>query len=143
MDKHTEDMIAMDEEVKVAYMKAFTRLACADGNFDDMERMFIKNLLKLYEIPFSRHEEIMNTTSDKEVLEGVKHITERKVALDLVKELCFLAHASNDFCDEETLFLGKVGQAMGVSLDKIEQISNWVIDKIILEEEAKIVFERV
>jgi len=32
---------------------------------------------------------------------------------------------------------------MGVELDKIEQISNWVIDKIILAEEAKIIFEEV
>ncbi len=63
--------------------------------------------------------------------------------MELIKELCVLAHADDVLTDEETLFIGRVGQAMGVELDKIEQISNWVIDKIILAEEAKIIFEEV
>ena len=33
--------------------------------------------------------------------------------------------------------------AMGIDLDKIEQISNWVIDRLIWLEEAKIIFEEV
>lgn len=32
---------------------------------------------------------------------------------------------------------------MGIDLDKIEQISNWVIDRLIWLEEAKIIFEEV
>ena len=32
---------------------------------------------------------------------------------------------------------------MGVELEKIEQISNWVIDRIISAEEAKVIFEEV
>jgi len=57
--------------------------------------------------------------------------------------MCVLAHADDELSDEETALIGKVGMAMGIDLDKIEQISNWVIDRLIWLEEAKIIFEEV
>jgi len=143
MDQHTERMLNLDEETRKAYLKAFVRLASADGNFDDEERMFVKDLIERYEIPASCAEEIMASCCDEDVIEGVKAIKDRRIALELIKELCILAHADNVLTDDETLFIGHIGQAMNVELDKIEQISNWVIDKIILAEEEKIIFEEV
>lgn len=141
MDPYLEEMLKMDEDKRVAYLKAFTRLACADGSFDESEKLFIKNLAKNYQISEKRVDEILNCGTDEEIIEAVKAIDNRRVALGLIRELCTLAHADDILTDKETLFIGRVGQAMGVELDKIEQISNWVIDKIILAEEAKIIFE--
>lgn len=141
MDPYLEEMLKMDEESRIAYLKAFTRLACADGNFDENEKLFIKNLAKTYQISENRIDEVLSSESDDEIIDAVKKIDSRKIALGLIKELCILAHADDVLTDNETLFIGRVGQAMGVELDKIEQISNWVIDKIILAEEAKIIFE--
>ena len=143
MDTLTEEIVKLDENVRVAYLKAFSRLASADGSFDENERHFIKSLIRKYQIAPAYEDEILNVTDDEAVIEGVKQITNRRVALELIKELCVLAHADEVLTDEETVFIGRVGQAMGVELDKIEQISNWVIDKIILAEEAKIIFEEV
>ncbi len=143
MDQHLEEMLKLDEETRVAYLKAFVRLACADGYFDENEKRFVKNLAKTYEISENRLGEVLNCEDDDAIIEEVKKIKNRRIALELIKELCVLAHADDVLTDEETLFIGRVGQAMGVELDKIEQISNWVIDKIILAEEAKIIFEEV
>lgn len=143
MDPHLEEMLKMDEESRIAYLKAFTRLACADGAFDENEKRFIRNLAKTYQISENRIAEIFSSTNDDGIIEELKKIKSRRVALELIKELCILAHADDVLTDEETLFIGRVGQAMKVELDKIEQISNWVIDKIILAEEAKIIFEEV
>ena len=55
--------------------------------------------------------------------------------------MCALAHVDSELSDSETLLIGKVGLKLGLSLDKIEQISNWVIDRIIWQEQAKIIFE--
>ena len=143
MDQHLEEMLKLDEETRVAYLKAFVRLACADGYFDENEKRFVKNLAKTYEISENRLDEVLSCGDDDTIIEEVKKIKNRRVALELIKELCILAHADDVLTDEETLFIGRVGQAMGVELDKIEQISNWVIDKIILAEEAKIIFEEV
>ena len=143
MDQHLEEMLKMDEESRIAYLKAFTRLACADGSFDENEKRFIKNLARTYHVSEDRIAEIFSCAEDDAIIEDLKKIKSRRVALELIKELCILAHADDVLTDEETLFIGRVGQAMGVELDKIEQISNWVIDKIILAEEAKIIFEEV
>ena len=137
MDQHLEEMLKMDEESRIAYLKAFTRLACADGSFDENEKRFIKNLAKTYHVSEDGTAEIFSCAEDDAIIEDLKKIKSRRVALELIKELCILAHADDVLTDEETLFIGRVGQAMGVELDKIEQISNWVIDKIILAEEAE------
>ncbi len=143
MDPHLEEILKMDEDSRVAYLKAFTRLACADGSFDENERRFVKNLAKTYQISENRIGEVLAPDDGDVIVENLKKIKSRRVALELIKELCILAHADDVLTDKETLFIGRVGQAMGVELDKIEQISNWVIDKIILAEEAKIIFEEV
>ena len=56
--------------------------------------------------------------------------------------MCLLANDDSDLSDNETLLIGRVGQAMGVELEKIQQISQWVIDRIIWLEEGKIIFEK-
>ena len=66
-----------------------------------------------------------------------------ELSLELIKMLCLLAHTDDELSDEETLFIGQIGQAMGVELEKIEQISNWVIDYLIWREQGKIIFEKV
>ncbi len=143
MDAYLEEMLKMSEDNRIAYLKAFAKLACTDGGFDEKEKQFIKKLATTYQISENRIDEIFNCGSGEEIIEKVKKIDNRKIALGLIKELCILAHADDTLSDEETLFIGRVGQAMGIELDKIEQISNWVIDKIILAEEAKIIFEDI
>lgn len=133
----------LSENQKLAFMKAFARLAAADGNVDADEKEFIKDAALSYGIPKSRVEEIWRTDTDEELLKEVREINNRKAALVLIKEMCLLAHADDDLSDEETLFIGRVGEAMGIELDKIREISNWVIERIIWLEKAKLIFEEV
>ena len=63
--------------------------------------------------------------------------------MELVKEMCVLAHADDELSDNEILLIGRIGQAMGIEPKKIEQISQWVIDRLIWVEEGKIIFEEV
>ncbi len=135
-DKLTEDQ-------KVAFMKAFSRLAGADGHLDEDELAFIRSMARVYGISDKRVDEILKIDSDEEVVNAVKVIDNRRAALELIKEMCVLAHADDELSDQETLLIGRVGQAMGVELEKIEQISNWIIDRIIWLEQAKIIFEEV
>ena len=133
----------LNEDQKIAFLKAFSRLAAADGKFDADEKAFIKNVGVTFGISPKRVNEILTIDNDDEILEEVKKIDNRRAALELIKEMCVLAHADDELSDEETAFIGKVGMAMGVDLDKIEQISNWVIDRLIWLEEAKLIFEEV
>lgn len=142
MENDMDYLRVMTEDEKVAFIKALVRLAKTDGTFDENEKEFIKELAILYGVPANRHEEIKNTDSDEDVLAAVKNIKSRKVALELVKEMCLLANADSDLSENETLLIGKVGLALGVELDKVQQISRWVIDRIIWLEQGKIIFEK-
>lgn len=141
MDIDCIDMLSEDQ--KIAFLRAFTRLAMADGHYDDNEQDFIKNIAVDFGVPQQRVEEVLHLGSDDELLEEVKKINNRRVALELIKEMCVLARADDVLSDEEMALIAKVGAAMGVEAAKIEQISNWVIDRLIWLEEAKIIFEEV
>ena len=69
-------------------------------------------------------------------------IKDRRLAMDLIKEMCMLANFDGDMSEEEIFLIGKAGEAMGLDLEKIQDISQWVIDRIILQERGKIIFEK-
>lgn len=143
MEQDMEVLSKLTEDQKVAFMKAFSRLAGADGHLDEDELAFIRSMARVYGISDKRVDEILKIDSDEEVVNAVKVIDNRRAALELIKEMCVLAHADDELSDQETLLIGRVGQAMGCELEKIEQISNWIIDRIIWLEQAKIIFEEV
>lgn len=143
MEMDMDFIAGLSEDQKVAFLKAFSRLAAADGHLDPEEIEFIKEVALSFGVSNTRAEEILKIDNDEEIIEAVKAINNRRAALELIKEMCVLAHADDELSDEETVLIGKVGLAMGVDLEKIEQISNWVIDRLIWLEEAKIIFEEV
>lgn len=141
MDMNCVDKLSEDQ--RIAFLKAFSRLAAADGHLDPDEKEFIKHVAVSFGVAARRVNEILKIDNDEAILDAVKTIDNRRAALELIKEMCVLAHADDELSDEETALIGKVGMAMGVDLEKIEQISNWVIDRLIWLEEAKIIFEEV
>ena len=143
LEQNMEYLNKLDENQRVVIIKILARLANADGKLDDSEKEFIRQVAKVYNIPEKRIEEILNFGSDEDIIQSAKIITNRKVALELIKEMCILAHADSELTESETLFIGRVGETMGVELEKIKQISQWVIERIIWMEEAKIIFEEV
>ena len=142
MSNAFDDIMSLSDKEKIAYMKAFVRLARADGKFDDEEKEFIKNMAKSYFLSEDCIQEILSA-DDSDIISAVKNIKKRRVALELIKNLCFLGYSDKELSDSELLFIGKIGEAMGVSPEKIEEISDWVVEKIILSEKAKIIFEEV
>ena len=143
LEHDMEYLNKLDENQRGVIIKILARLANADGKLDDSEKEFIRQVAKVYKVSEKRIEEILNFGSDEDIIQSAKIINNRKVALELIKEMCILAHADNELTESETLFIGRVGQAMGVELEKIQQISQWVIERIIWMEEAKIIFEEV
>ena len=132
----------MSDNDKLIFVKTLVRLADADGNIDEGEKEFITKLFKAFELSETLAKEIKATT-DEEVVKLAANISNRQVAMELIKEMCMLANSDGDLSDREIVFIGKVGLAMNLELEKIEQISQWVIDRIIWLEEGKIIFEKV
>lgn len=124
---------------KEAFFQVLIHLSTTDGHTDESETGFIKQAAESHGI--KNIDELFASIDEKDILEKVKIIKNRHLALELIKEMCMLSHVDNLLSDEETLFIGKVGIALGVEMEKIEQISNWIIDRIIWMEQAKYIFE--
>lgn len=125
---------------KKAFFQVLLCLANVDGHTDEDEFNYVIQAAQRHGI--KNLDDLTSFADAKEVLKNVKVIKDRALALELIKEMCTLSHLDNILSDEETLFIGQVGLALGIEMDKIEQISNWVIDRIIWLEQAKIIFER-
>lgn len=141
MEMNMNILAKLDDNQRVAFMKALASVANADGKLDPEEIEFIKDVAVIYGVPQNRVQEILQISDADDVVNAVQTIDNRRAALELIKEMCILAHADNELSDSEVLLIGRVGQAMGVELEKIEQISRWVIDRVIWLEEAKLIFE--
>lgn len=127
------------KEEKRAFFEALIAVADADGNCDADELEFITEAASSHGV--DNLNDIIANHGIENVLQHVSKIKDRHLALELIREMCMLSHIDNVLSDNETLMIGKIGLAMGVELEKIEQISNWVIDHIIWLEQAKIIFE--
>lgn len=132
----------MSDEDKLIFVKTLVRLADADGNIDEGEKEFITKLFKVFGLSETLADEIKATT-DEEVIKLTANISSRQVAMELIKEMCMLANSDGDLSDREIVFIGKVGLAMNLELEKVEQISQWVIDRIVWLEKGKIIFEKI
>lgn len=124
---------------KEAFFQVLIHLSASDGHTDGSEIAFIKEAALTHDL--NNVEDLFIPMEESDILKKIKVIKDRHLALELIKEMCMLSHVDNLLSDEETLFIGKVGIALGIEMEKIEQISNWVIDRIIWLEQAKYIFE--
>lgn len=143
MEDEMSYITQMTQEEKVVFLKILVALARSDGNFDDNEKALIKDIAVIFNIHKDQAETILEEISDDQLVNEASKIKNRAAALQLIKEACLLANSDGDLSEREVVLIGKIGQAMGVELDKIEQISQWVIDRIVWLEEGKLIFEQL
>ena len=65
---------------------------------------------------------------------------DKGLALVLIREMFYLGYEDGDLSDSEIVFISKVGIALNISIDKMEEISSWVIRGIEWEEEGDEIF---
>ena len=132
-------MKVMDDHQKTVFLKTLLFASKIDGEVDDSEIQYIKKMSVKYKV--SDVKKVFEPISQGGLLEEIKCLTERKWALELIKELFRLGHEDNDLGDEEVLFIGRVARALDIEMEKVEQISSWVIDYLVWREQGKIIFE--
>ena len=142
-ENHKSFITQLNEEEKIIFLKILVGLARNDNNFDDGEKAFIKDTAIVFGIKKTNIEEILAPTSNEDLVRLASKITNRQAALHLIKEACLLANSDGDLSDEEIILIGKIGQAMNIELEKIEEISRWIIERIIWLERGKIILEEI
>ena len=115
----------------------------ADGCFDEDEKAFIRHVAAGFGISLTHLEEIFEVNDGEKIIEEVKKSIIAGRHWNWLRRCAFWLMPMMTFLMKKRRFIGRVGLAMGIELDKIEQISNWVIDRLVWLEEAKIIFEEV
>ena len=131
----------MNEREVFVFLKILAQLAGSDGVLQQEEKEFIQMVAKTHGVQEQKVQDLLLPEDEAAVIAMASEIKDRKVALQIIKEMCLLAHSDDNLTEKETMFIGKVATAMGVELEKVAQISQWVIDRIIWLEEAKVIFE--
>lgn len=143
IDTNNNYITQLSEDEKITFIQTLTLLARIDNNFEEEEKIFIQDLAIIFGISKDKAPIVLQQISDNELLQKISQIKNRQAALQLIKECCLLANSDGDLSEREIILIGKIGQAMGIELEKIEQISQWVIDRIIWLEQGKLIFEQV
>ena len=130
----------VDLNQRIAFLGVIAHLARVDGEFDNDEKQFFVDLAKLYNMTKDQAKEAIRPRSEADVLAMVRTITNKGFALVLIREMFYLGYEDGDLSDPEILFISKVGMTLNIPLEKMEQISNWVIRGIEWEEEGTEIF---
>lgn len=138
-EKTLSKLETLTDDQKVVFLKTLLFLSQQDGEVDNNEIVFIKKMAGRYRV--ENVQNVFAHTTEDQLMAELKVLTSRHAALDLIKELFLLGHSNMDLKVEEILFINRVANALDISPEKVEQISRFVIDMLILQEQGKIIFE--
>ncbi len=142
MNQEYEYITTLSPEEKKAFLDCFCCMICSDKQVAKEEIEFLKNIGKMYEVPEKDIVAIMKNLNRSDILENIgTRITERKKALQLIKELCFLANSDSGLDDAEIDFIIDIAERLNIENEKIKQINKWVLDKIVLLRTGDIILE--
>lgn len=131
----------LSDEEKIIFLKAFCAMVRADGVIDTKEVEFLKLISARYDVDNTMIVKIIKDAVNINLVEEVRKITNRKHALQLIKELCVLANVDEELHDYELSIIVDVAQALGIEDDKVVQINRYVLDSFILSKAGKIILE--
>ena len=132
----------LSEEEKVVFIKLFYCLIKIDGEVDQEEIAFIKSITKEYGIDIDTSAQIIKNIQAVDYKYEASKIKNRSHALELLKELCFLANIDNTLHDKELDFIINVAHAMNIEDEKLVLINRFVLDNIILYKTGQLILEK-
>lgn len=141
MNNEYKYIATLSTEEKKIFVESFCCMVYSDGNVAKEEIEFLKDIGKLYGISEQEIVAILKGMNKEEIMNRIAQITERHKALQLVKELCYLANSDSGLDDNEIDFIIDVAERVNVDSEKLKQINKWVLDKIVLQKTGEIILE--
>lgn len=123
---------------KSFFLAVLCALARIDGDFKAGELRYIKELARRMKAEMSPQ---VFACSPEDCCRLAAEIKNRRLALELIKNMFILAYTDNEFTDSEGRFICDIGNALHIEPQKISQISSWIIDQIIWLEQKALIFE--
>ena len=126
---------------KLAFLRLLCKMIKADATIDNDEINFLKISAARYGVDNNTMVNIIKGADRIDVSEEAAQITNRKHALQLIKELCVLANIDDDLHDNELDVIIDAARAMNIEDEKVILINRWVLDSLILSKTGKVIME--
>lgn len=129
---------SLQKEEKTAFITILCMLSATDGNIREEEIKYIKELAAQMETEVKQS--YFKYPRELGVCKAAL-IKNRRLALELLKNMFALAYTDNVFTDSEGHFICEISDALKIEPQKVSEISSWIIDRIIWLEQAALIFE--
>ena len=125
---------------KGIFMMVLCTLAKTDNSLHPKEKSFLNSLADALHIELTPR--YFNTPKSI-CLKYIGQITNRRLALELIKYMLILTYTDDNFTDSEGAFIGETANALQIEASKVGEISSWIIDRIIWLEQESVIFEEI
>ena len=132
----------LSSEEKLVFIKLFCALIKSDNKVDNDEVDFLKQIAKRYEVDNNTVVQIIKNVSNIDHIAEARKISDRSHALELLKELCFLANIDDSLQDDEINMIIAIARAMNIEDEKLILINRFVLDTVILEKTGRTILEK-
>ena len=138
-----EEYIAtLSENERMVFVKLFCVLIASDGIIDQDEISFLKQITQKYNIQESIVVQIIKNVKSINYLQEASKITNRGHALELIKELCFLANADDNLDEKELSIIVNIARTIGIEDEKLVLINRFVLENMILYRVGRTILEK-
>jgi uncharacterized tellurite resistance protein B-like protein len=131
----------LSNEEKQVFLKLFCQMIKADGAIEAEEINFLKQISARYGVDNASIVNIVKNAGNVDYTTEARKITNRKHALQLIKELCVLANVDENLDDSELDIVIDAARVMGIEDEKVVLINRFVLDSLILNKTGKIILE--
>jgi len=137
------DYIAtLSYEEKLVFIKCFCKMIKADGIIDAAELDFLNVIARRFGVEKAIVVDIVKSVANNDYIAEARKITNRKHALELIKELCVLANIDHNMDETELDIIADVAEAMNVEEQKVIAINRFVLDSLILNKVGQNILEK-
>ena len=126
---------------KIVFFELFCRMIRSDGVIKDEEITFLKAMARRYGIQNQKLTEIIRNSVNIDYCEEARKIDNRKHALQLIKELCFLSNVDKNMSDDELDIIVDVAETLNIEEEKVVQINRWVLNNLVLARAGHFILE--
>ncbi len=116
----------LNNEQKEAFIKALVFVMCADGAKEE-EKAFIKLAMDVYSVNTISLEDVVAPVSAAEVKRIAVKIEDERARRYLVREMIALGFSDGDFSENEMEIVFDIGEALGVSEERINDMIDWAV----------------
>lgn len=132
---------SLSREEKIIFLKIFCKAVNIDGAVDEEEIDFLKNIAVRFGVNKDAIVNIIKSAKQIDCVAEAEKISNRKHALQLVKELCVLANIDDDLHDNELDLIIDCARAMNIEDEKVVLINRYVLDSLVLAKTGRIILE--